>query len=61
VLLGLSLHNFIVHISSPIVGELASNATNTVLTYDIEANFLLAPIGGCLAEIKKKMVNKEHY
>ena len=56
-------HNFMVHISSPIVADIiaAENTLNPGLIYDIEGNFILVAGNLCLKEIKKKMVGPKPY
>jgi len=51
----IAMTNYMIHRSSPIIDLLVTEGS--ALIYDIEANFVLAPIQACLEAIKKKSVS----
>lgn len=54
----MGLHNYVVHISSPIVPEIlsAENSSSPASMIDIEGNFMLTSTQLCLKEIRKMIV-----
>lgn len=55
ILENIAMTNYIVHRSSPIIDLLVTEGN--ALIYDIESNFVLAPIQTCLEAIKRKTVS----
>jgi len=58
VLKRIGLHNFLIHISSPVIPDLISNerSAEAPLIYDIEGNFVLSKTSICTQVIRSKIV-----
>jgi len=54
----IGLHNYLAHISSPLMSEVipADHSATPGLLYDIEGNFVLVSTSVCLKSIRKRIV-----